>query len=687
MPQFNNINYNNPIQLQSNNNINNKNFNSNGMYCRDTTKANNLNLGNSNNFFSYTNTNNYNFKSNNNNSPAAVLTPGRKSASPTFFHNNDSLYNKQINNYGSYLNSFPKHLNVNHYSNGYNYGNVNNELNSIYCTNQHESNLKIPTTPTRSKSLSPSLRCVIPPPRLRHKQQNKNTDNIQNTSNNNINTNNLLDDKLKNILNNENIYFEPIANLKLKGESCTNLKNNTQLNSNITTTNNNKITKEQTDNNVNFKNSKKFKSNLDNTKPSSKLNEFDYNNNIKSINEIKKPIPILPISNNDKKNDLSNKMCLNLNKIILNKNNDLKESTQNDTNDLDNLKIIEQKDVLAQNEIKIQKFLPMNVRMINLNNFPPNSAPNSKRQFSASMQRIKSENIHSSDKCFNILKQSIQFIFNEEVKQVYDKFKQNFIDPAIKNYNKNKSDSQITQNDLLFFIVNLLDEAKNNILGEDCDQLKKTPTSSTSSSFSNDSLKRKLDNESLEDLTGSEISLDSAKKKSRKSPNSIQDKNESKANDKVVKKESKFDSNTKFVLGKNVNDVYCQVQQYIYEINSEDSTSSSNQNDSKNIYSKFPNLFRYEADQHDRQWLCENNIIKRKNLKCYLLLFDDINELFMSNFKINSSQETPGINDEAKNTLLDERDEILKQLKAFTLPDFLLNKLKKNYFTKKSKFI
>ena len=71
-------------------------------------------------------------------SPSALLTPGRKSASPTFFHSN---FNGSLNN---------------------------NHNETIYQLNQ-DSSLKIPTTPTRSKSLSPSLRGIIQPPRMRHK--------------------------------------------------------------------------------------------------------------------------------------------------------------------------------------------------------------------------------------------------------------------------------------------------------------------------------------------------------------------------------------------------------------------------------------------------------------------------------------------------------------------------------------
>jgi hypothetical protein len=69
-----------------------------------------------------------------------------------------------------------------------NYSHANSYLTSF---NLHESaNLKLPTTPTRSKSLSPSLRDVIQHPRLRHKQQNKTSHTETEFSNRNGNHHN-----------------------------------------------------------------------------------------------------------------------------------------------------------------------------------------------------------------------------------------------------------------------------------------------------------------------------------------------------------------------------------------------------------------------------------------------------------------------------------------------------------------
>lgn len=89
-----------------------------------------------------------------------LLTPGRKSASPSFFHANDIL--------GSTHNIHRDQL-----KNGQLAATVQSKISQPFF-NETPINLKIPTTPTRSKSLSPSLRQVIQPPRIRHKQNDVN---------------------------------------------------------------------------------------------------------------------------------------------------------------------------------------------------------------------------------------------------------------------------------------------------------------------------------------------------------------------------------------------------------------------------------------------------------------------------------------------------------------------------------
>ena len=117
-------------------------------------------------------------------SPSTAHTPGRKSASPHFFHSNESSFTKN-----SFDGQNQKHFNSSshHISNNHNHNsnfNTHHQHNPCLGTsnntsyqfssscNQENFNLKLPTTPTRSKSLSPSLRCVIQPPKIRYKQEN-----------------------------------------------------------------------------------------------------------------------------------------------------------------------------------------------------------------------------------------------------------------------------------------------------------------------------------------------------------------------------------------------------------------------------------------------------------------------------------------------------------------------------------
>jgi predicted AAA+ superfamily ATPase len=128
------------------------------------------------------------------------------------------------------------------------------------------------------------------------------------------------------------------------------------------------------------------------------------------------------------------------------------------------------------------------------------------------------------------------------------------------------------------------------------------------------------------------------------------------------------------------------------QTNTEPQQQQQHQQQSKSIYSKHPELFRYEADQFDRQWLNEHSIIKRKNLKCYLIALDDILDVFKSSLRlatdldvyervnqvfISSSTTNDSSSSASRNN---GRDLLVKKLKPFSLPDFILYKLNRQYF-------
>lgn len=143
-------------------------------------------------------------------------------------------------------------------------------------------------------------------------------------------------------------------------------------------------------------------------------------------------------------------------------------------------------------------------------------------------------------------------------------------------------------------------------------------------------------------------------------------------------------------------------------------------NQQKSIYSKYPNLFRYEADQLDRHWLFDKAIIKRKNLKCYVLVLDDVLEMFMVALKLDNCEEmvkrlsemlgrregdenegdeedlvgsesggeeatvtSSSLSTTNKSPLSQEL--LYKKLKPFSLPDSILYKLNRQYFKNKLK--
>ncbi len=137
---------------------------------------------------------------------------------------------------------------------------------------------------------------------------------------------------------------------------------------------------------------------------------------------------------------------------------------------------------------------------------------------------------------------------------------------------------------------------------------------------------------------------------------------------------------TKFILGKLINDIYKKYLHSSSTNTANDEQTDPNNNTSKSIYSSYPHLFRYEADQDDRHWLNEKLIIKRKNLKCFLLLVDEVEDLFAS---INIYHSGSVLNDSSsENQLLNlDKDSVSKKIKnsAFTLPDSILYKLNKKY--------
>ena len=204
-------------------------------------------------------------------------------------------------------------------------------------------------------------------------------------------------------------------------------------------------------------------------------------------------------------------------------------------------------------------------------------------------------------------------------------------------------------------------------------------------SFENDSgdkcAKRKVNDQELkswnekenskqdEDLDGHQAKkIKSEASKSSISPPSV-------SPNEVVFKTSKIDDSTQFVLGKSANDLYLQFQQMASNMTNDDEATDSRENEqddmqdynsNKNIYSKHPNLFKYEADANDRLWLKENGILKRKNNKCYILLSAEVASLFQAKF----------FNRHSSSSM---KEQFAKKLKTFGLTGKMVEKVKRKY--------
>lgn len=132
------------------------------------------------------------------------------------------------------------------------------------------------------------------------------------------------------------------------------------------------------------------------------------------------------------------------------------------------------------------------------------------------------------------------------------------------------------------------------------------------------------------------------------------------------------------MLGKIVNELFINNQQ---QTNDQlDETNEANHNN-KSIYTRYPNIYKYEADHYDRKWLTENSIIKRKNLKCYILVLSEAEELITnspSSFHLDLTNNNNSSSEKSDKQVVN-RDVLIKKLKPFNLPDSILYKLNKHY--------
>ena len=299
------------------------------------------------------------------------------------------------------------------------------------------------------------------------------------------------------------------------------------------------------------------------------------------------------------------------------------------------------------------------------------------------------------DESLNNLRKTIQSNVNEQLKSVIEQCKKDFIIPALKNNSLNSglaingtsdlSSASSSCQDVTYLVVNLVEEARQSFINEiqnkvnggdvpmnqdiTADDLSPDLSTSSSSGSPLNSLKRKNDS-AIVDENNNNTNNDSY---------ANMNENDHKKS-KCADKKAKLSAETKFLLGKNVNDIFFEQSQ---NANNSDYVSS-NENNHKSIYSTYPSLFKYEADATDRQWLTEHSIIKRKNLKCFILLFSEIEELF-ANFKLDKADNNELDCDEkpSSNTSNSSNNVLYKKLKPFSLPETILYKVNKQYLYNK----
>ncbi len=312
-----------------------------------------------------------------------ILTPGRKSASPYFFYANDKA--------------------LSHHKNS---GKLHNGLQHFF--NENPISLKIPTTPTRSKSLSPSLRQIIQPPRIRHKQNDASNSYSKITNGNNSIPKQL--DQFTNVLTSKKIKESEEDNLTLKADKF--------------------------DNGVFFSTNSAFKACQ--KLPISSINQSSYDT--KSIS------------------DLSSDFSLK---------SDLNCSIQSGQSLVSNLcffnSMIPESMIKSSQEEKkqITTRLPFNVRTLNLKNFPADTSSSSKREFSLSHQKmLKHSQLKSFESNLQVLEHNVQLVVNKKLKTLIDECKEELIGPALRNVNASFKKESYCENEAINLLLNLLDKAK-----------------------------------------------------------------------------------------------------------------------------------------------------------------------------------------------------------------------------------
>lgn len=300
---------------------------------------------------------------------------------------------------------------------------------------------------------------------------------------------------------------------------------------------------------------------------------------------------------------------------------------------------------------------PFNMRIVNLNNFPMAQSVYraNYRSHSVACVRAKLGSIQNTAKSLDLLRQILQKSLNAEIEAILRKYVEDYFQPALENIRLNNGENAASVEHVNNVCRQILEEAKKTFSSDNRSSTPDIPDNASDSGSTDDARngrpirvsghirKRKLS-------SGSESSscAPKMKKKGRFGPHLQPSSGRSTPSKKLepIRREGplwdpeRMKSDTLFVMGARANKALGL-----------GATRGR-------LYIKHPEVFKYTADQDDKQWLYEKHLMPATGGKTYLLLVDDIKELAQSDEYRNN----PGL-------LLDE-------LVGFTVPESMLEKMR-----------
>ncbi|CAH1800578.1 unnamed protein product, partial [Owenia fusiformis] len=303
---------------------------------------------------------------------------------------------------------------------------------------------------------------------------------------------------------------------------------------------------------------------------------------------------------------------------------------------------------------------PFNHRVKTLNNFPAGHTGYraTYRSHSVAIHKAKAGSIVSAARSLDLLRQNLQKDINKEIDVVIQRYLDSYFKPGIENIKINNGDTAVCDEHIQGVCRTMLEEAKKMYFTESSRSV--TPIdfpdnlSDAGSTIVTESRASRMA-KSLFNIkkrrgsdTDSEASQPLKRKKKgraftsgRGTPSKL-----TKVHEPVKKEGPKWDperlnTETEFIMGAKANKALGL-----------GATRGR-------LYIKHPETFKYTGDQDDKQWLYENQRMPATGGKSYMLIMEDIKDLFGTDEYKNSTALIP------------------QELKGFTVPEWMIEKIKK----------